>query len=154
MCLYIAAFRHKRDPNRIGSYLPLVADRPLLVKKRVRRGSVPGTYFAPYRGDRIEFGVPLETKLDRHYSVVENGFHCYLYNATRSDWEVRNTLDNYDVSTIFCVIPEGAEYYIGTDREVVTNKIMYFEHHKDVADYYGISLMELQATPAFRATHD
>ena len=154
MCLYIAGYRHKPDPNRISSYLPLVADRPLLVKKRVRRGSVPGTYFAPYRGDRIEFGVPLETTLDRHYTMVEKGFHCYLYSATRSDWEVRSSLDSYDVTTIFCVIPVGAEYYIGTDREVVTNKIMYFETHKDVADYYGISLAELQDTAPYRATHD
>ena len=154
MCLYINGSRHQRDcfyPANKCKYKPLIADRPLLVKKRVRLND-NGEYKSPYQHTKIKFRVALSTELDTSASSVDAGFHCYLYSAGSSDWSERPTLCGRSIVTIYGVIPLGAEYYIGDNKEVVTDQIMYFECQKAVADYYGITLDRLLSTPSYEPT--
>lgn len=154
MCLYINGSRH----NRLYSYSfgeckykSLIADRPLLVKKRVKRDD-SGIYKSPYQQTKIKFRVALSTELEKSWNSVDAGFHCYLYSAEHKNWSQRPTLCGSSIVTIFGVIPKGAEYYIGADKEVVTDQIMYFKSLNDVAVYYGITVDKLINTPSYEPT--
>jgi hypothetical protein len=150
MCLLVSHKRHK-DYDWRGKVIPFVADRPLIVIKRARKVKycwVDGEttkvkYESPYQHTPIAMEVEYTTTLDARKgnfaaTSVERGFHCYLFNAKPIAWDSRPTLSRLDMETILGVIPVGALYYIGTESEVVTNKIMYFENMDKLKAYYGI----------------
>lgn len=148
MCLYVDEQRHNK--NVIGYRRSFVADRPLVIKKRVRTNVTNGgviVYLSPYyRSNVIQFGVSLKTTLGVRKSVygsrrmvVEQGFHGFLYSADASTWKNRGTIDTPDSVTIYGVIPVGAKYYVGLDDEVVTDQIMYFKSVAAINKHYKVS---------------
>lgn len=153
MCLYINKYRHYKGTKVLGRAReiphPFIADRPLVIQKRVKLvyfGPDYTLYESPYRKTKIELGVQLETDLDVKvcdYSTsvtVERGFHGYLFDANAAiAWGDRPTLMTNNVKTIYGVIPPGAEYYIGADSEIVSNKVIYFKSINDILTHYGVS---------------
>lgn len=149
MCLVVSNKRHTKT-NFSGKALPFIADRPLIVLKRARKISsswrdgypTVAKYESPYQHTPIALEAEYTTTLDarKGYSKtsVERGFHCYLFDSTAQAWDDRPTLSRNDMVSLLGVIPPGATYYIGTDREVVTDKIMYFENMEKLKAYYGI----------------
>lgn len=146
MCLDVLALRHHKVHTEVNQFYPaynintrkpFIATQPLIVKKRVdsTRNSM-GTEFlsSPYQGAKIVLGQLLTTKMTANGSrysnntTVEQGFHAYLYNADRKDWKCRLRLNRKGMVTIYGVIPAGAKYYIGSNKEVVTESITYYRN--------------------------
>lgn len=148
MCLTIDQNRHnKRDFKATikGRAKEFVADRPLVIKKRVRYKHITAgrkQYRSPYFDTTIRMQKPYECIMsvydNGHRATVERGFHGYLMSATAIDWQMRPTLTRIDICTIYGVIPTGAKYFIGRGGEVVSSAVMYFESLQDIKDYYDV----------------
>lgn len=155
MCLSIDRFRHvERRKHKDGATraVSFKADRPLIIKKRVRctfiraKGETvsDAKYTSPYWNTPIEFGKVLKTKMGYikgYYNGerIERGFHGFLYSAQPCNWVHRSMLRAHDIVTIYGVIPQGARYYIGIDKEVVSESIIYFKSLHELRAYYGVN---------------
>lgn len=144
MCLRVDDIRHplKEIKKGVRTAKPFVADRPLIVKKRVKTRF---GYYSPYMNTPIIFGIPQSTALSitvGGYSgktVVDQGFHAFCYNANYRSWQYRPSLKGPGVGTIYGVIPVGAKYYIGTNDEVVCDKITYYKSLAAIRKAFGVA---------------
>lgn len=161
MCLTIDKKRHhQRETGEFTKNRPkeFVADRPLIIMKRVRFRRIDAVrkqYRSPYYDTLIRLKQLYKCTMNVRFSeynsevyrsVVERGFHGFLMSATVSDWYNRPTLLKSNITTIYGVIPVGAKYYIGCNKEVVSNEVMYFETLQDIANHYNV---EKLADPHF-----
>jgi len=148
MCLTINIALHTRinrsDPDWFRD--PFVADRPLIIKKRVELRD--GKYYSPYQGSLIKFAKILTATFSRSSYTnngIEQGFHGFKFDATSADWEGRYGISDrfimhyaFTIETIYGVIPAGTKYYIGHNNEVVTESVIYFKTLEDLQKYYGV----------------
>ena len=126
MCLIINSAIHKR---RFGKYIPIKTRKNLEVYKFVK------VDWHEKNPQMINSAVQDYTYLiDNIYNTkfsiegvynneVHNGYHSYIHRAI-----AESHLSYY--SKIFgsnglavCIIPKGSKIYLGTDEEVVSNKI-------------------------------
>lgn len=155
MCLDVLALRHNKVRTETHPYSfhkinirePFIATQPLVVKKRVdsTRGSSGKEFLrSPYQGTAIILGQLLTTTMTANGSrysnntTIEQGFHAYLYSADRKDWRYRNRLNRKGVVTIYGVIPAGAKYYIGSNKEVVAESIIYYRNLPSLRKAFNI----------------
>lgn len=155
MCLDVLADRHNRVRTETNPYSfhkvnirePFIATQPLVVKKRVdsmRTSTGKELLSSPYQGTMIVLGQLLTTTMTANGSrysnntTIEQGFHAYLYSADRKAWRYRNRLNRKGVVTIYGVIPAGAKYYIGKDKEVVTESITYYRNLSSLRKAFNI----------------
>ena len=119
MCLHIDSEYHPK----YGFGHPFVADRPLVVWKRLMDVTSTDGY-SPYQGTRWVFGKERSARFtfaDRR-RLVEAGLHAFFSeNAPRV----------FNNKLYPCVIPIGAQFFIGEGGEVVANRmIVYFTEAK------------------------
>lgn len=90
------------------------------------------TLITPYMNKRLYKNRLLKTKIGRimpstfkgKKGFIEQGFHSYSILSTAID-KSKSRLLSIDYEVIYCcIIPKGAEYYIGEHDEIVSNKII------------------------------
>lgn len=88
------------------------------------------TLITPYMNKRLYKNRLLKTKIGRimpsilksKKGFIEQGFHSYSKLSTAMD---KSRLLSIDCEVIYCcIIPKGAEYYIGEDNEIVSNQLI------------------------------
>ena len=141
MCLYID-FDYHSDRK------PKVADRPFVVKKRLRKMD-SGKYLTPYQGGMVEFGVlyedynDFEKEIDdvidnNNFNTVDYGHHSFRYNTIILDFiDRRYTIADRDTVWVYGVIPQGARFYIGLHQDLVSDSIVYYKTLDDLKEAYG-----------------
>lgn len=149
MCLFIDTLYHT---TRGHNYVPLVADRPLLVRKAV--DTVNGKYYSPFMGTPVPIGVVKKTQLRTFEGFsygggmknrVEHGFHTFLYSVdNRFIWN--RLFMSKTPKLLIGVIPVGAKYFRGKGNEVVSNQIIYFESEEAVLNYFGVTKLSAPYT--------
>lgn len=121
MCLRINSRIH---PN----LQPLVAKKDMVVFKVLEHKK--HEWKTPYRNKRVFFffgKIKLHAKLNVVYDTyVDEGIHSCLYASTATS--VLSDCDNGNVFT--AIIPKGAEYFIGTWGDVVSNKLIIYKTTK------------------------
>lgn len=156
MCLIIAsdsggeAYRLKEKP------VPLVAEKPILVfkvssEKQISRGEFTSLYFPrryvrwepspEVKLDPIFYGKNESTDDREKHWEVEGGYHSYLGSDDFDDFrdfeDFLVTLKGKSRMGVF-VIPEGSEYYLGTDNTAVSDRIIYIGRYADLENHLHV----------------
>lgn len=96
-----------------------------------------GEYCTPFEYFPIEFvdGIcKMESELYHHSEFVDVGIHSYtLIDKAK---EVRAEFHNIAGTDIYlAIIPKGADYYIGKNVDIVSDKLIIFETDEDFKKY-------------------
>lgn len=98
------------SPPIFNAFGPYEFNKLIVAEKREDIG---GWLDKHYVNNPIEH---LEIKNNVTSNYIENGFHAYLDKGRR------------ETHRKICIIPIGAEYCIGYDREIVSNQIIVFRN--------------------------
>lgn len=141
MCLCIQNFFHPYD-DKSGVRKPIVAKENILVFKVIT--ALTTTYHTPYQIFVIHFknGVynykttrmqigEFDTQGGYLPNCVTKGIHAWI-----DEKHAERCAGQYSNDRVFyCVIPKGAKFYIGDNFDVVSNKLIVYEHKS----YYDIA---------------
>ncbi len=131
MCLIIDFKFAKRQGI---AYAPHIATRPILVWKMLEPSFAwHNEWVSPYRLMPYAFGKEHESELkipSCPYSIRE-GLHAF--------WHKETALDRvYSDREIFpAIIPIGAEFFIGTNGEIVSNKLTVYKTIRQLENIHG-----------------
>lgn len=126
MCLTINKADHKQAPVR---FLPKVASNPITCYKIVNwaTGKNPKhkkkkTFKSAYQGFIYELNKTYEISnftFDSNFKSVSKGM--YAFTAIN----IRGKIKDYGINyvTLECEIPKGANYYLGTDGDIIVNRL-------------------------------
>lgn len=146
MCLCIQKFFHPYD-EKDGVRKPIVAKENILVFKVIT--DLTTTYHTPYqffvihfkngvykyKTTRMQAGKLQAGEFDTQGVYIPNcvtkGIHSWI-----DEKRAERSAENYSNDRVFyCVIPKGAKFYIGDNFDVVSNKLIVYEHKS----YYDIA---------------
>lgn len=106
---------------------PFVAKSNIMVYKLLEYKD--GRYKTPYQKAPIRFSggkwEGWQTKFGMSYSdgwEVDEGFHSYWAETAISD------IQKAGREIFYAVIPEGSHYYIGTDGDIVSDRLVILSH--------------------------
>lgn len=141
MCL-VVDFRYHSDRK------PKVADRPFIVKKRLRKDRLADKYITPYQYTEVIFGMlydnfrDFEEEIDRVIRGVDRtidyGHHSFRYGTTIQDFiDRRYTIADRNTVWVYGVIPAGTRFYVGLYDDLVSEQIVYYQTLNDIKKAYG-----------------
>lgn len=124
MCLVINQQFKNRSSAR--AHKPLVADKNIVVYKRLslqRFGD--GALVSPYFNARYNLGETYTSKLTRYCLRHAQGWIVAVSRGIHSYTTVRGALRHAYGSEVIlrCIIPKGAEYWIGDDDDIVATQL-------------------------------
>ena len=96
-------------------------------------------YYTPYQYVTITFnnGVcKMTSKLENVVGIrsIKIGIHSYFDKESADTCAISyNKIDGTKV--FYAIIPKDAEYYFGCDGDIVSNKLIIFQHEKDYTAY-------------------
>ena len=139
MCLHINFDYH-------SGRKPKVADRPLVVKKRLSKNE--SKFYTPYQRTVVEFGRTYNNSfqfendmidvINSGQTIMSYGHHSFRYNTTINDFAFdRPTLINISMVWVYGVIPAGTRFYVGIDNDIVSESIVYYKTLDDLKEAYG-----------------
>lgn len=146
MCLHVRTDIHGKNNG------PKTAQVPLLVWKALERGNSMDHGFSPFQYTKWTFGVMKKALMDVRKSginsvLVERGLHAHvLSEEQRKDPKLvkRYTTGNNCLWGVYnglypAVIPAGAQFYIGTKADIVTNKMTVYRDMDHLMSSLGIN---------------
>lgn len=138
MCLFICSLTHQPSTN------PLVAHRPLLVWKILRRAeTVLGyRYFSPYRDHEWVLGQKQEAIIRPYGGRIDAGLHAMIAGHGKLALErFRNNqgMDDHDLVALPAIIPMRSPYFIGNyaSHEVVSEELTVYADVKSLLKAHG-----------------
>jgi hypothetical protein len=136
MCLDI----DKRYHPKYGKGKSFVADRPLLVYKRLLSNGQGVGGLSPYMKTQWYFGVTKTVPRfgfdgDTQKTAIEAGLHAFFTkNASRAGHTYNGTL-------FPAVIPVGARFFIGTDGEIAATAMTVYRNEAELLKAHGVTKM-------------
>ena len=126
MCLRINSAIHKR---RFGKYIPIKTRKNLEVYKFIKADwhkKVIQMINSAIQNYTYLINNIYNTKFSiegRYDNEVHSGYHSYIHRAiAKSHLSCYSEIYNSNGLAI-CIIPKGSKIYLGTDGDIVSNKI-------------------------------
>ena len=130
---------------------PKVAKEDIVVVKELDRGAAPGVYESPFQHEgylfqdgvcRKKYNAPLEA-VRNHLGFadlsVHEGYHsyygAYYFFRDREDFNDDDKVLRFKIG----IVPKGAEYFIGTLEDIVSDELVVYEDAERFFKDYGIS---------------
>lgn len=133
MCLTI----YKSSNNKVTAH---VADRDLIVNKYMRYIPSEMRLYSPYQSGNSYVFNKVYTAPNFHTTCedsVEYGFHSYKWGCSAPSWRLILRENRKTIA----VIPAGSRYFVGTNNEIVSNKIIFFKDMNSLYKYYNINCL-------------
>lgn len=126
MCLYLDTKKH--EVNEFKNPKPNIAESNMIVYKVLER--VKGELIAPFRRNNYvigrlyeaKFGIKRVADWKSHGFEIEEGLHAFVDPNSSIAQEVKSRSDNNVI--LYAKIPKGSEYFLGTDGDIVSNKLI------------------------------
>lgn len=127
MCLRINESCHKKTKSK---YIPLIAKEDMKVWKVITKKNCSmyrEKYYEPNLAyPEVKFTYRWHEYAVYDYRINEYISHHYIdrgYHAYKTYDEAKKYFDDTIYKIVEFIIPKGAKYFIGRDRDIVANKI-------------------------------
>lgn len=131
MCLTVKKYKKESNAKRaLKTLRPKVADYDILVFKSLRpNGRSPYQNYPYICGKKVKSRLNIKVKWGE--IIVEEGLHAYRLKKDANYYSFSN-------DQVFpAIIPKGSKYFIGQDKDIVSNQLIVYEDLKTLSEKRG-----------------